>query len=44
VSPTSRRLGYRFVLARYEQIFGDDHAFGREVADLIAMTTIKRWW
>ena len=36
--------GYRFVVARYEQIFGTDDAFEREVGELIGMSPIARWW
>jgi very-short-patch-repair endonuclease len=37
-------VGYRFVTARYEQIFGTDNSFEREVGELIGMTPIDRWW
>lgn len=37
-------VGYRFVTARFEQIFGTDNSFEREVGELIGMTPIDRWW
>jgi hypothetical protein len=36
--------GYRFVIARYESIFGTDDAFEREVGALLGMEPIARWW
>jgi hypothetical protein len=37
-------VGYRFVIVRREQIFGDDNAFEREVGELLGMSPIARWW
>lgn len=37
-------VGYRFVVAGYERIFGSDDSFEREVGKLIGMTPIARWW
>lgn len=37
-------VGYRFVVAGYERIFGEDDSFEREVGALLGMTPIARWW
>lgn len=37
-------VGYRFVVVRYEQIFGTDDSFEQEVGALLGMTPLARWW
>ncbi|AWB92034.1 hypothetical protein [Aeromicrobium chenweiae] len=37
-------VGYRFVVTRYERVFGTDPAFENEVGELLGMTPIARWW
>jgi hypothetical protein len=37
-------MGFRFVIVRYEQIFGVDNAFEREVGELLGMVPMARWW
>ena len=37
-------VGYRIVIARYEQIFGSDTSFEDQMGDLLGMTPIRRWW
>lgn len=43
-SPLAEQYGWRFVIARYETLFGPDNAFERQVGDLIGFTPIPRWW
>lgn len=40
----TEQYGWRFVIARYETLFGPDNAFERQVGDLIGFVPIPRWW
>ncbi|WP_229051168.1 hypothetical protein [Aeromicrobium sp. Leaf350] len=42
--PLSAQLGWRFVIARRESLFGPDDSFERRVGELIGFTPIPRWW
>ena len=37
-------VGYRFVVARRDDVLGEDDSFEREVGELLGMTPIPRWW
>ena len=43
-NPLSDQLGWRFVVARYETLFGPTNTFERQVGELIGFTPIPRWW
>lgn len=42
--PLAEQYGWRFVVARHEDLFGPDNAFERQVGELIGFTPIPRWW
>lgn len=42
--PLADQYGWRFVVVRYEALFGPDNAFERQVGELIGFTPIPRWW